>query len=96
MLYIAFVKARSQPAAGVTVEDLSRRWWNEGERPAGLQTVAIFGSLGTSSPDVFVFEASSHDDIQAMVTFWSRVADIDVHPATDLAEAFRRQGMNVA
>jgi hypothetical protein len=96
MLYIAFVKARSQPAAGVTVEDLSRRWWNEGERPAGLQTVAIFGSLGTSSPDVFVFEAAGHDDIQTMVTFWARVAEIDVHPATDLAEAFRRQGMNIA
>jgi hypothetical protein len=96
MLYIAFVKARSQPAEGTKVEELSRRWWNEGARPAGLRTVAIFGSLGTSSPDVFVFDASSNDDIQTMVTFWSPVAEIDVHPCVDLAAAFRTQGMNVA
>jgi hypothetical protein len=95
MLYIAFVKARSQPSEGAAVEDLSRRWWNEGARPEGLRTVAIFGSLGTT-PDVFVFEADNHDDVQTMVTFWNRVAELDVHPAVDLAEAFRKQGMNVA
>lgn len=96
MLYIAFVTARSQPSGGASVEDLSRRWWNEGTRPPDLRTVAIYGSLGTSSPDVFVFDAASNDDIQQMVTFWSPVAQLDVHPAVDLAEAFRRQGMNVA
>jgi hypothetical protein len=95
MLYIAFVRARSHPTEGAAVEDRSRQWWNEGARPQGLRTIAIFGSLGTS-PDVFVFDADSHDDVQAMVTFWNPVAELDVHPAVDLAEAFRKQGMDVA
>jgi hypothetical protein len=96
MLYLAFVRAKPLPAETVRVDELSRRWWNEGERPAGLKTIAIFGSLGTTSPDVFVFDTDTHGDIQTMVSFWSGIADLEVHPAVDLADAFRRQGMDVA
>lgn len=93
MLYIAYVKAR--PGGG-DVTEKSRKWWNEGARPAGLRTVGIYGCIGTNSPDVFIFDADSHAEIQTMVDYWRDIADLDVHPATDLAETFRAQGMTVA
>jgi hypothetical protein len=95
MLYIAFVK--NKPRAILENADMmakSRKWWNEGDRPAGMKTVAFYGSLGTQTPDVYVFEAESHDDIRKMLDYWKEV-DFDVHPAIDFAEMFRRQGMNV-
>jgi hypothetical protein len=95
MLYIAFVKARLESTDGVGIEERSRRWWNEGARPDGLKTVGLFGCVGTVSPDIFVFDADGHDDIQTMVEYWQGVADLEIHPAVDLAESFRRQGMNV-
>jgi Domain of unknown function (DUF3303) len=95
VLYIAYVKARSGAADSSEIEARSRKWWNEGARPEGLKTVGIFGCLGTESPDIFVFDAESHDDIQTMVDYWRVIADIEVHPAMDLAASFRRQGMNI-
>jgi hypothetical protein len=95
MLYIAFVK--NKPRAILENPDMmakSRKWWNEGDRPGTLKTVAFYGSLGTQTPDVYVFEAESHDDIRKMLDYWKEV-DFDVHPAIDFAEMFRRQGMNV-
>ena len=88
MLYIAYVKARAGAADSSELEARSRKWWNEGARPEGLKTIGIFGCLGTESPDIFVFDAGSHDDIQT-------IADIEVHPAMDLAASFRQQGMNI-
>jgi hypothetical protein len=96
MLYIAYVKARAGAADSSELEARSRKWWNEGARPEGLKTIGIFGCLGTESPDIFVFDAASHDDIQTMVDYWSPVADLEVHPAVDLAARFRGQGMNIA
>jgi len=93
MLYVAYVKAK--PDSG-DVTELSRKWWNGGAKPAGLRTVGIFGCIGTGSPDIFVFDADSHDEIQAMVDYWHVIADLEVHPAVDLAASFRDQGMNVA
>jgi Protein of unknown function (DUF3303) len=96
MLYIAFVK--NKPRWQLEHVDLvakSRRWWNEGERPAGLKTVGFYGSLGTETPDVIVFEASDHQDIRKMIEFWNEI-DFEVHPAVDLAELFRKQGMKIA
>jgi hypothetical protein len=93
MLYIAYVKARPD-ATGI--EERSRAWWNDGARPPGLSTVGIYGCIGTGSPDIFVFDAAGHDDIETMVDYWSPVADLEVHPAVDLAARFRDQGMNVA
>jgi len=93
MLYIAYVKARPD-ATGI--DELSRKWWNDGARPDGLRTIGIFGCIGTESPDIFVFDADSHDEIQTMVDYWRPVADLQIHPAVDLAEAFRSQGMNIA
>ena len=93
MLYIAYVKARPD-ASGI--EDRSRAWWNDGARPPGLRTIGIFGCIGTESPDIFVFDAGGHDDIETMVDYWRPVADLEVHPAVDLAARFRDQGMNVA
>jgi hypothetical protein len=95
MLYLAFVRAKAA-AAGTEVQTLSRQWWNEGARPEGVTTIAIYGSVGTSCPDVFVFDAATHDDIERVVQHWSPVADLDVHPAVDLADRFRQQGMNIA
>ncbi len=96
MLYVAFVKNKPRWQLGnVDFAAKSRRWWNEGERPAGLKTVAFYGALGTDTPDVLVFEATDHDDIRRMLEFWNEV-DFDVHPAMDLIELFRRQGMQIA
>jgi hypothetical protein len=42
-----------------------------------------------------VFEASNHDDIRTMIEYWREV-QFEVHPAVDLAEVFRAQGMKIA
>lgn len=96
MLYIAFVKNRAHAGAGtVDMQAKSREWWNEGGRPAGLKTVAFYGAVGSSTTAVIVFEAANHDDIRSMTNYWTEL-EFDVHPAVDLAEAFRKQGMRVA
>lgn len=43
---------------------------------------------------MYVFEAENHDDIRRMIEYWNDL-DFEVHPAIDLAEAFRRQGMKI-
>jgi hypothetical protein len=96
MLYIAFVKNR--PQSGPGSHDLtakSRKWWNEGARPAGLKMVGFYGALSTKTPAVYVFEATSHDEIRTMIDYWNEV-EFEVHPAFDMAEMFRKQGMKVA
>ena len=96
MLYLAFVKNRPRWAlANVDLAAKSRKWWNEGGRPEGLRTVGFYGTLGTETPDVIVFEADSHDSIRKMIEFWAEI-DFEIHPAVDLAEIFRRQGMKIA
>lgn len=96
MLYIAFVKNKPRwQLSNVDLVAKSRRWWNEGERPAGLKTVGFYSSLGTETPGVIIFEAASHEDIRKMIAYWHEV-DWQVHPALDLAEVFRKQGMKVA
>jgi hypothetical protein len=95
MLYLAFVRTR-QGGDPAQVAERSRKWWNDGARPPGLRTIGIYGCIGTASPDVFVFDADGHDDIQAMVNYWRPSLELEVHPAVDLAEAFRRQGMDIA
>ena len=94
MLYIAFIKNRPDTGGGVDMQAKSRKWWNEGAKPAGLKTAAFYGALGCSTHSVIVFEASSHDDIRTMINYWGEL-EFEVHPAVDLAEAFRQQGMKV-
>ena len=43
---------------------------------------------------MIVFEAESHEDIRKMIASWKEV-DFEVHPALDLGEVFRRQGMKI-
>jgi hypothetical protein len=96
MLYIAFVKNKPRWQLGdVDFATKSRRWWNEGERPPALKTIGFWTSLGTETPDVLIFEAQDHEDIRKMLAYWNEV-DFEVHPALDLADIFRRQGMKVA
>src|SRR6266516_2716316 len=96
MLYIAFVKNKPRWQLGdVDLTAKSREWWNEGKKPAGLRTVGFWGSLSSEAPDVIVFEAESHEDIRKMIAYWKE-ADFEVHPALDLGEVFRRQGMKIA
>ncbi len=96
MLYIAFMKNKPGTVLGnVDIMDKSKKWWNEGDRPAGLKTVAIYGALGTDAYDVLVFEADDHEDIRKMVDYWKEV-EFEIHPAIDLADTFRKQGMNIA
>jgi hypothetical protein len=73
----------------------SRKWWNEGGKPAGIKTICFYAALGSDTPDVVVFDASSHEDIRTMIEYWREV-QFDVHPALDLAENFRAQGMKIA
>lgn len=97
MLYIAFFK--NKPGISVGSEkiiEMSRKWWDEGGKPAGLKTIGAFGCLGTETRDVLVFETQSHDDIRQMVNYWSETTDFEIHPAVDLAAMFRQQGMKVA
>jgi hypothetical protein len=96
MLYLAFV--RNKPRAVLDNTEImakSRHWWNEGGRPAGLKTLAFYGTLSTETPDVYVFEAESHEDVRKLIDNWKEV-DFDIHPALDFAEMFRKQGMKVA
>ena len=96
MLYIAFVKNKPRWQLGnIDLAAKSRQWWNEGEKPKGLKTIGFWGSLGTETPDVIVFEADTHEDIRKMVAYWHEV-DFEVHPALDLAAIFRQQGMQVS
>jgi hypothetical protein len=95
MLYIAFVK--NKPRAVLENVDLmakSRKWWNEGDRPAGLKFLGIYGALGTEVPDVFLFESDNHEDIRKMLDYWQEV-EFEIHPALDMAAMFRQQGMNI-
>jgi hypothetical protein len=96
MLYVAFVEAKLDSVDQGDLAAKSRQWWNEGGRPAGLKTVGIWGTLGTQSPDVFIFETDSYDDMHTMIEYWRDVADIEVYPGADLTAAFRDQGMNIA
>jgi hypothetical protein len=73
----------------------SRKWWNEGAKPAGLNTVRFYGARGSDTPDVVVFEAEHHDDIRTMIEYWREV-QFEIHPAVDLAQIFRAQGMKIA
>jgi hypothetical protein len=96
MLYIAFAKSKSGTVIGNTdIVAKSRKWWNEGDRPAGLKTVGFYGALGTNTPDVYIFEADSHEDIRKMIDYWKEV-EFDIHPALDFADMYRKQGMKVA
>ncbi len=95
MLYIAFMKNKPGTVLGnVDIMDKSKKWWNEGDRPAGLKTLGIYGALGTDAYDVYIFEAENHEDIRTMIDYWKEV-EFEIHPALDLAATFRQQGMNI-
>lgn len=95
MLYIAFIKSRPGVATETDIIQKSRKWWNEGAKPPGLKTIGFYGVLSTNTPDVLVFESSSHEDIRTMVEYWREVS-FEVHPAVDMAQVFRAQGMDVS
>jgi hypothetical protein len=92
MLYVAFVRAKPGRAPTDLVEK-SKQWWNNGERPPGIRTLAGYGSLGTA-PNVFVFETDDHEDLRKELNFWSEF-DFEIYPAVDLLETWRQQGMHV-
>jgi hypothetical protein len=54
----------------------------------------MYGALGTEAPDVYVFEAERAQDIHKLIAHWREV-DFDIHPAVDLIEVYRQQGMSV-
>ena len=95
MLYIAFVTRREDISTD-TVKTLSQQWWNEGGRPDGLTSRGVYGAIGTAATDVFIFDCDDHDDLQKMVDHWRSVADLAIHPATDLAEQWTGFGMDIA
>jgi hypothetical protein len=94
MLYLAFVKNRPQFASKEEIVAKSRKWWNEGGKPTGLKISSFYGVLGSDTPDVVVFDASNHEDIRTMIEYWREV-QFEVHPAVDLPESFRAQGMKI-
>lgn len=94
MLYIAFVRNRPRAGSGEDMQAKSRKWWNEGTKPAGLKTVAFYGAVGSSTHSAIVFEAANHEEIRTMLNYWGEL-EFDVHPAVDLAEIFRKQGMHI-
>ena len=97
MLYVALYK--NKPGVALKSKDVidkSRKWWNEGGKPAGIKTLAIYGTLGTAVPEILVFETDSHEDIRKMISFWRDTTEFEVYPALDLAADFRKQGMKVS
>lgn len=94
MLYIAFVNRREDIETSA-VKALSEEWWNGGKRPEGLTSRGIYGAIGTDANDVFIFDCEDHDDLQKMIDHWRSVADLAIHPATDLAAEWSGYGMNV-
>ncbi len=60
-----------------------------------LKTIGFYGALGSDNPDVVVFESSNHDDIRTMIEYWREVS-FEVHPAVDMAQVFRAQGMKIS
>ena len=95
MLYIAFIKNRPGFATDTDTIAKSRKWWNEGAKPAGLKTIGFYGALGSDTWNVIVFESSNHDDIRTMIEYWREVS-FEVHPAVDMAQVFHAQGMEVS
>jgi len=95
MLYIAFIKSRPGITAETDIIAKSRKWWNEGAKPAGLKTIGFYGALGSDTPDVVVFESLNHDDIRTMIEYWREVS-FEVRPAVDMAQVFRAQGMKIS
>jgi hypothetical protein len=95
MLYIAFIKSAPGLATETDIVAKSRKWWNEGAKPAGLKTIGFYGALGSDTPDVVVFEAENHDDIRTMIEYW-RELRFEVHPAVDLMKVFITQGMKIS
>jgi uncharacterized protein DUF3303 len=95
MLYIAFIKSRPGLVSETDIVAKSRKWWNEGAKPGGLKTIGFYGALGSNTPDVVVFESSNHDDIRTMIEYWREVS-FEVHPAVDMAQIFRAQGMKIS
>ncbi|MFI5046495.1 MAG: DUF3303 domain-containing protein [Acidimicrobiia bacterium] len=89
---MAFARLRPGQASSDLIKK-SEQWWNDGGRPPGLRTIAGYGCLGTG-PNVFVFETDDHEDLRKQVHFWSEF-DFEIHPAVELLEEWRRQGMHV-
>ncbi len=97
MLYVAFYKNKPGVALkSMDVVEKSQKWWNEGAKPAGIKTIAVYAALSSDAPDVLVFETDNHDDIRKMISFWRDTTDFQVFPGLDLGADFRRQGMKVA
>lgn len=94
MLFIGYLRVDRNDRRGPEIADKAHKWWNEGQRPAGISIVASYGAVGTNTPDVLVFEAADHIDIQKMVSFWAPV-ELEIHPAIDLLEYWRAQGMQI-
>ena len=94
MLFIGFLTIDRNDRRGPEIAEKAAKWWNEGQRPSELEIVASYGAVGTNTPDVLVFEADDNLDIQKMVNFWAPV-EITVHPAIDLLEYWRTQGMEI-
>ena len=94
MLYIAFIKSRPGLTSETDIVAKSRKWWNEGGKPAGIKTSCFYAALGSDTRDVVVFDASNHEDIRTMIEYWREV-QFEVHPALDLADTFRAQGMTI-
>ncbi len=97
MLYVALYK--NKPGVRLGSDEVvakSRKWWNEGGKPAGMKVLAIYGTTGTNAPEIMIFEAKNHEEIRKMISFWRDTTDFEVYPALDLAADFRKQGMKVS
>lgn len=94
MFYVAFAK-NANPLDRDDLMARSQKWWNEGERPEGLKTTAVFRTVGGATPNVFIFETDSHDDLMKAVSFWRGLVEFDIHPALDALAEWRDQGMKV-
>ena len=93
MLFVAYVKTRPEHL-GTDFTERSRKWWNEGDRPQDMRVMAFYSALSTEAPNVIVFEADSADTVAEMIRYWPEI-EFNVHPAQDLMEVFRGQGMQV-
>jgi hypothetical protein len=64
-------------------------------RPAGLKTIRFYNALGTHTPEGYVFEAQSHEDVRTMDDRLLERGGIRHPSGVDLTTMFQQQGIKI-
>ena len=70
----------------------SKKWWDT-DRPPTLTFRSAFSVIG-AVPDLYILETDNQADLHSLVHYWPEF-DFVIHPAYDLLDHYRRQGMKI-